>query len=119
MTMRDLRFKLHRFLGKQDCDANEALNATPRGMVHRNEEGVRRLWSFRGARLKPPGLFSALVVATTMLASPSQAHIVVVVGVAPPAPIVETVPAPPVAGYVWRSGYWSWNGVRYVWLPGR
>jgi hypothetical protein len=36
----------------------------------------------------------------------------VVVGVAPPAPVVETVPAPPGPGYVWQPGYWSWNGVQ-------
>jgi len=118
MMMRDLRFKLRRFLGRQDCDANEITNPTQMGLERRNEEGMRRLWSLPGGRLKLPALFSALVVAITMLAAPTQAHIGVVVGVAPPAPIVEPVPAPPVAGYVWRPGYWRWNGVRYVWLPG-
>lgn len=43
----------------------------------------------------------------------------VVVGVAPPAPLVEVVPALPVGGYrVWQPGYWSWSGARYVWVPG-
>ncbi len=41
-----------------------------------------------------------------------------VVGVAPPAPLVEVVPAPPRLGYVWRPGHWAWNGVRYVWASG-
>jgi hypothetical protein len=46
------------------------------------------------------------------------ARVGVVVGVAPPAPVVEPVPAPPGPGYVWQPGYWSWNGVQYVWAPG-
>jgi hypothetical protein len=39
-----------------------------------------------------------------------------------PAPQVEIVPAPPAPGpvaVVWRPGHWHWDGVRYVWLPGR
>jgi len=43
----------------------------------------------------------------------------VVVRVAPPPLIVEPIPAPPVHGfYMWRPGYWSWNGARYDWIPG-
>ena len=42
------------------------------------------------------------------------------VAVTPPAPVVEAVPPPPAApGYVWNPGYWSWDGVKYVWVPGR
>ncbi|HEX5784943.1 MAG TPA: YXWGXW repeat-containing protein [Burkholderiaceae bacterium] len=41
------------------------------------------------------------------------------VQVAPPAPRVEYRGYPPVAGYVWITGYWSWGGARYVWVPGR
>jgi WXXGXW repeat (2 copies) len=26
---------------------------------------------------------------------------------------------PPAPGSVWTPGYWSWNGVSYVWVPGR
>ncbi|MGC1380355.1 MAG: hypothetical protein WA814_04955 [Candidatus Baltobacteraceae bacterium] len=37
----------------------------------------------------------------------------------PPAPIAETVPAPPGSGYYWTPGYWRWNGRRYVWVGGR
>jgi hypothetical protein len=38
-----------------------------------------------------------------------------------PAPQVEIVPAPPPGpvAMVWRPGHWHWDGVRYVWLPGR
>ena len=35
-----------------------------------------------------------------------------------PAPIVEAVPPPPAAAYVWRPGHWRWNGFRYVWIRG-
>jgi len=41
------------------------------------------------------------------------------VAVSPPAPVVETPPPPPAPQAVWTPGYWSWNGVRYVWVPGR
>ena len=40
------------------------------------------------------------------------------IGVPPPAPRVEVVPAPR-AGYVWTPGYWSWNGHAHVWVEGR
>ena len=36
-----------------------------------------------------------------------------------PPPQVETVPPPPSAAVIWRPGHWHWNGVRYVWQPGR
>ena len=41
------------------------------------------------------------------------------VALTPPPPIVETVPPPPALGEVWTPGYWSWNGVKYVWVPGQ
>ena len=60
-----------------------------------------------------------LCAAVLMLAAvPGFAQVGVVVGLAPPAPLVEPVPAPPAPGYVWQPGYWSWNGVQYVWVPG-
>src|ERR1700745_3856681 len=56
--------------------------------------------------------------ALMLVAGPGVARAGVVVGFAPPAPVVETVPVPPAPGYVWQPGYWSWNGVQYVWVPG-
>ena len=41
------------------------------------------------------------------------------VALSPPAPVVETIPPPPAPGTVWTPGYWSWNGVEYVWVPGQ
>ena len=49
----------------------------------------------------------------------SSANVSVSVGLTPPAPVVETVPAPPTPGSVWTAGYWSWDGVKYVWVPGQ
>ena len=54
----------------------------------------------------------------TLVAASSIARVGVVVGFAPPAPIAEVVPPPPAPGYIWQPGYWSWNGVQYVWVPG-
>jgi hypothetical protein len=62
---------------------------------------------------------TAFVTAATLLTAAAPVYAPrVVVGVAPPVALVEPIPAPPVAGYVWRPGYWAWNGVRYVWVPG-
>ncbi len=38
--------------------------------------------------------------------------------VAPPAPQVEVVGAPPAPGYVWIGGYWNWVGGRHEWVGG-
>ena len=37
----------------------------------------------------------------------------------PPAPLPEVRSAAPAPGMVWVAGAWHWNGVRYVWIPGR
>ncbi len=42
----------------------------------------------------------------------------IVVNGPPPAPIAETRSAPPSATAAWVSGYWHWEGARYVWIPG-
>jgi hypothetical protein len=60
-------------------------------------------------------VFAALLILAPVAGS---ARIGVVVGLAPPVPVVEPVPPPPAPGYVWQPGYWSWNGVQYVWVPG-
>ena len=36
----------------------------------------------------------------------------------PPAVRVETQTVAPGANYVWTRGYWRWNGVTYIWVPG-
>ena len=41
-----------------------------------------------------------------------------VVNVAPPEPENEYYGNPPVAGYIWLSGYWNWVGGRHVWVGG-
>jgi YXWGXW repeat-containing protein len=40
------------------------------------------------------------------------------VEVAPPAPIEEAPPPAPSPRHVWTSGYWTFQGGRYVWVPG-
>lgn len=41
------------------------------------------------------------------------------VRVGPPAPIVEPRVVAPGPGYVWVSGFYRWDGVRYAWIAGR
>jgi hypothetical protein len=42
----------------------------------------------------------------------------VYVRVGPPAPVREVVPARPGPRYVWVSGFYRWDGRRYLWAPG-
>lgn len=51
-------------------------------------------------------------------AVPTFARVGFWVGVAPPAPLVQPMPPAPAPGYVWQPGYWSWDGVKWVWVPG-
>src|SRR5256885_2257689 len=43
---------------------------------------------------------------------------VVYVAGPPPPPLVEARGSPAAPGMVWVEGYWHWNGVQYVWIPG-
>jgi hypothetical protein len=43
---------------------------------------------------------------------------VVYVSGPPPAPLAETPPPPGEPSMIWVEGYWHWNGVQYVWIPG-
>jgi WXXGXW repeat (2 copies) len=36
----------------------------------------------------------------------------------PPAVRVESQTVSPGPNYIWTRGYWRWNGVTYVWVPG-
>jgi hypothetical protein len=44
----------------------------------------------------------------------------VVISIAPPPPRREVIPVQPYGHptWVWRGGYNSWNGQRYIWVPG-
>ncbi len=57
-------------------------------------------------------------IALSSLAMPAAAQLNIIIGVAPPAPRYEVVPAPRV-GFAWAPGYWSWEGQRHVWATGR
>ena len=58
-------------------------------------------------------------IALGVIAFPAAAQ-QIVIDVAPPAPKVETVPAP-VVGQVWTPGYWRWEEPRrtHIWVDGR
>ena len=42
----------------------------------------------------------------------------IVANEAPPAELVETIPAAPGPDYFWIAGHWTWNG-RWTWVHGR
>ena len=62
-------------------------------------------------------LLSAMI-ALGSAAMPAAAQININIGIAPPAPHYELVPAPR-SGYVWAPGYWRWENERHVWASGR
>jgi len=57
-------------------------------------------------------------IAGMLTAGMSFAKVSFYVGVAPPAPIVETRPPAPGPGYVWTPGYYRWSGNSYAWTNG-
>ena len=69
--------------------------------------------------IKMRNVIAASILAACTLGAPAltQARVDVDVVIAPPAPIVETVPVER-RGYVWAPGYWRWNGHRHVWARG-
>ncbi|HEY6147835.1 MAG TPA: hypothetical protein VIZ69_09060 [Thermoanaerobaculia bacterium] len=69
----------------------------------------RKLWTTALAGL----ILGAFLEVSTAQAAPR-----VYVRVAPPAPIVETVPAAPSPRHVWVGGYHRWDGRSYAWVPG-
>jgi WXXGXW repeat (2 copies) len=65
-------------------------------------------------------LLLGVLLALSAFAIPAvaQVNINIDIGVAPPAPRYEVVPAPR-SGYVWAPGYWRWEDQRHVWDQGR
>jgi hypothetical protein len=59
----------------------------------------------------------AAASAGALVPTAASAQSYTIVRVAPPAPIVETVPAPR-SGYVWTPGYYDYRGDQYVWMQG-
>jgi WXXGXW repeat (2 copies) len=64
-------------------------------------------------------LSAALVLGATALPAAARVNLDIDIGVPPPAPVYEAVPAPQV-GFVWAPGYWGWGpDGRHVWIKGR
>jgi hypothetical protein len=62
----------------------------------------------------------AILIAASAGAAPLTsiaAPVDVFIGVAPPPPRIERIPAPR-HGYVWAPGHWEWNGRRHIWVGG-
>ncbi|WP_233238238.1 YXWGXW repeat-containing protein [Bordetella sp. LUAb4] len=61
----------------------------------------------------------ALIVSLGAMTVPAVAHadVSINIGVAPPPPRVEVVPAPR-AGYIWAPGHWEWRRDHHVWIGG-
>jgi hypothetical protein len=64
----------------------------------------------------PPAYASSSAPGPTASPNPPPANNAVVMQ-APPPPQVEAVPVAPGPEYVWRPGYWNWNG-GWVWIGG-
>lgn len=63
-------------------------------------------------------ILGAVLAASLMgFGAAAQAQFSAIVSIAPPAPLVEVVPAPR-AGYVWAPGHYEWCGDQYVWVQG-
>jgi WXXGXW repeat (2 copies) len=62
-------------------------------------------------------LVASLAASTACAAAAPRGRVYVRVG--PPAPIVERRIVAPGPGYVWISGYHTWDSRAYVWVPGR
>jgi hypothetical protein len=60
---------------------------------------------------------SALLAPAMVTPAAAQVDLNVSIGVPPPAPLYEVVPAPR-AGYAWAPGFWFWEGGRHVWHAG-
>ena len=69
---------------------------------------------------KKTQLAGAVLAAASLvgIASTASAQQYIITRVAPPAPVVEVVPAPR-QGYVWAPGHHEWRGNQYVWVPGQ
>jgi hypothetical protein len=67
--------------------------------------------------MKHPAIAATLLGAALMLAGCVQDN----PPPSPPAPVVETLPLPPVSPIplVWQPGHWDWTGSSYVWTPGQ
>jgi len=70
--------------------------------------------------LKPiRSLLFATAIATALVGGTASSFADVYVNVAPPPLREEVVPVAPHGRWVWRPGFWRWNGVRYHWVHGR
>lgn len=63
-------------------------------------------------------LLGAAAISLVMLSAPKVHAQAWRVRVAPPAPVVEVIPAAPSPRHVWVPGYHRWNRGRHVWVPG-
>jgi YXWGXW repeat-containing protein len=69
-----------------------------------------RQWVWRTA--------TAVVFSAFFLSAPASASTRIFVRIGPPVRVVEARPVVRHRGYVWRDGYYRWNGRRYVWVRG-
>lgn len=60
----------------------------------------------------------SLLIAAGAASAPAFAQVSFNIRIAPPAPLVEPMPAM-APGYVWAPGYWAWHGDRHIWVHGR
>jgi hypothetical protein len=70
---------------------------------------------------REPQMRTKYLAAAVILLSLASGGMAVAQGYAPPPPPPEVVPPPPPSAqaWVWRPGFWRWDGRTYVWVAGR
>jgi len=64
------------------------------------------------------GLLTTAVLVAPMSSFAEEVPVRIFVETAPPQAKESIPPTPTKVGYVWSSGYWSWNGKAYDWTEG-
>lgn len=64
------------------------------------------------------GLLAIAAMAMPLTGFAQAATLNITVDTAPPPAKPSPPPQPTKVGYVWQTGYWSWDGSAYVWTEG-
>jgi hypothetical protein len=63
-------------------------------------------------------LLSAAAIGVAVFSAAPSSAAELVIGIGPPALRAEVIPPSPGVDFVWRPGYWRWDGGAHVWVGG-